>query len=237
MSERTLSARQSIYRRSLKALTAALVVGATCFAVFASGNPGNAAAEKGGNGLPANVEQMKEAFEAYIQSIEAMAESFSEAEAFTLDEAHSVGAYDLITAFIHSANRNNLTSSGSGRRGYPRFAGFDDPDTRIGVDNPDTQYMGTIVINPDCQGIWRIWGNRTNTVDFILTTFDTGSGTQAAQSFATPRGKTGSSSSPPKRSRSRVVRACATGRPKRRVRFTSSALAPRVSRLLRSAPK
>jgi len=176
MSKQTPPTRQSIYRRSAKALIAALLVGATCFAVFASGHPGDAAA-KPGNGLPDDVETMKEAFEAYIQSIETMTDLFVAADTFTFDDAHSVGAYDLITAFMQSGIRNNLSSSGTGRRGYPRFIGFDDPDTRIGVDNPDTQYMGTIINNGDCQGIWRIFGNRTNTVDFILTTFDVSMGT------------------------------------------------------------
>ena len=176
MSARTPSPRRCRDRRPLKALAGALVAGATCLAIFASGVPSDATAEPGGSGLPDDVETMKEAFEAYIESIQAMADSFVEAEAFTLDPAHSVGAYDLITAFVHAGLRNNMSSSGTGKRGYPRFAGFDDPDTRIGVDNPDTQYMGTIVNNADCQAIFRIFGERTNTVDFILTNFDTSSG-------------------------------------------------------------
>ena len=175
MSEQTPSHRQYSYRPIIKTLAGALAIGAACFALAASGTPGDVTAQ--GLGDPdEDIKAMNKAFADYLKSIKDMQKSFLGAEAFALDDAHAVGAYDLITAFIHSANRNNLTSSGSGRRGYPRFAGFDDPDTRIGVDNPDTQYMGTIVINPDCQGIWRIWGNRTNTADFILTTFDTGAG-------------------------------------------------------------
>ena len=175
MSEPTPCPRRYSHRRTIKTLAGALVIGTACFALAASGAPGDVTAQ--GLGDPdKDIESMNKAFADYLKSIKDMQKSFLGAEAFALDDAHAVGAYDLITAFIHSANRNNLTSSGSGRRGYPRFAGFDDPDTRIGVDNPDTQYMGTIVINPDCEGIWRIWGNRTNTADFILTTFDTGAG-------------------------------------------------------------
>jgi hypothetical protein len=37
--------------------------------------------------------------------------------------------------------------------------------------------MGTVINNSGCEGVWRIFGNRSNTVDFILTTFDTASGT------------------------------------------------------------
>jgi len=163
-------------RRTLKSLIGALCIAAACLAIAASGVPRDATA-KGGNGLPDDVETMKEAFEAYIQSIETMTGLFVAADAFTLDPAHSVGAYDLITAFIHSANRSHNSSSGTGRRGYPRFAGFDDPDTRIGVDNPDTQYMGTIVNNASGNEIFRVFGNRSNSVDFILTLFDTSTGT------------------------------------------------------------
>jgi hypothetical protein len=174
MSKRTPTTRQSKHRRIVETLATALLVGATGFAIVASGVPGDATAN--GNSLPDDVEAMKEAFEDYIKSLEALHDSFVASETFTLDEAHSVGAYDLITAFMHSANRQNQSSSGAGR-GYPRFSGFDDPDTRIGVDNPDTQYMGAIVNNSDCTQAWRVWGNRGNSVDFILTTFDTSEGT------------------------------------------------------------
>jgi hypothetical protein len=175
MSEPTPFVRRYSYRHSVETLAAALAIGAVCVALAASGTPGSVTAQGLGSS-DEDIDAMNKAFRDYLKSIKEMQKSFLGAEAFALDDAHAVGAYDLITAFIHSANRNNLTSSGSGRRGYPRFAGFDDPDTRIGVDNPDTQYMGTIVINSDCQGVWRIWGNRTNTADFILTTFDTSAG-------------------------------------------------------------
>ena len=178
MSERPPSSRRPVFRRIAKSLVGAFLVGATCFAIAASGTPGDASANGGGLGDPdQDIKSMNKAFQDYLKAIKDMQREFLSAATFDLDDAHAVGAYDLMSAFIHSTNRSQLTSSGAGRRGYPRFAGFDDPDTRIGVDNPDTQYMAAIVANPDCQGVWRVWGNRTNTVDFILTTFDTGSGT------------------------------------------------------------
>jgi hypothetical protein len=169
---------QHPYRRIIKQLAGALLIGAAGLAIVATAVPFEAAAKPGGggNGLDPDVEDMKEAFENWLGAVEDMTELFVESDTFTQDEAHSVGAYDLITGFIQSNNRANMGSSGSGR-GRPRFAGFDDPDTRIGVDNPDTQYMGVIVDNSDCSQIWRVWGNRGNTVDFILTTFDTSAGT------------------------------------------------------------
>ena len=176
MSERTPSSRRSVSRGLVKSLLCALGIGTTCLALAASGTPGDVTAQGVGSADP-DIDAMNKAFRDYMKSVKNMQKEFLSAETFDLDDAHAVGAYDLITAFMQSTTRSQLTSSGAGRRGYPRFAGFDDPDTRIGVDNPDTQYMAAIVANPDCQGIWRVWGNRTNTVDFILTTFDTGSGT------------------------------------------------------------
>jgi hypothetical protein len=188
MSERTPSPSRYPYRRILttlagarafKAVLIALGVGAACLAVATAGVPFEVTAQGSGNGQPSgdeDVKEMNKAFADYIESLKDLQKSFIAADAFRLDEAHAVGAYDLITAFMHSANRQNMGSSGAGR-GRPRFTGFDDPDTRIGVDNPDTQYMGAIVDNSDCTQAFRIWGNRGNTADLILTTFDTSAGT------------------------------------------------------------
>ena len=170
---------QHPYRRVIKRLAGTLLIGAAGLALVATAVPFDAAANGSGNGQPSgdeDVKAMNKAFSDYIQSIKDMQKSFIAADAFRLDEAHAVGAYDLIVAFMHSAGRQNISSSGAGR-GRPRFAGFDDPDTRIGVDNPDTQYMGAVVDNSDCTQSFRVWGNRGNTADFILTTFDTSSGT------------------------------------------------------------
>jgi hypothetical protein len=178
MSERTPNPRRYFDRRIIKTAAGALAIAATCFAIAASGTPGDASANGSGLGSPdPDIKAMNKAFQDYMKSVKNMQKEFLSAETFGLDDAHAVGAYDLITSFLNSTNRSQLTASGSGRRGYPRFAGFDDPDTRIGVDNPDTQYMGTVINNSGCEGVWRIFGNRSNTVDFILTTFDTGSGT------------------------------------------------------------
>jgi hypothetical protein len=182
MSQNYPSHRRAFYRRALHVAGALTLIG---LAALTFGRPGDVAAKPGGggSGLAPDVEAMKEAFERYTQVVEETAKLFVESDTFKLDDAHAVGAYDLISAFLHSSNRTNLTSSGSGERGRPRFAGFDDPDTRIGVDNPDTQYMGTVVDSSQCYDAdgneiaWRIWGNRSNSADFILTTFDTSQGT------------------------------------------------------------
>jgi hypothetical protein len=110
-----------MYRRSLQAIAAVLVIGATCFTAFASGTPDTASAKPpgNGNGLPGNVEAMKEAFEDYLKAVEDTAKLFVESDTFRLDDAHAVGAYDLISAFLHASNRNNLTSSAWAPRAFP----------------------------------------------------------------------------------------------------------------------
>jgi hypothetical protein len=124
---------------------------------------------------------VKNAYKDFINAFRTLEKQFRQSETIEIDEAHRVGAYDLITGFLNSGGRTGISTSGTGRRGYPRFAGFDDPDTRIGVDNPDTQYMGTVVYNGSGDQIYRVFGNRgvgaSKTVDFILTLFDTASGT------------------------------------------------------------
>jgi hypothetical protein len=131
----------------------------------------------GASAADPTTEALKEAYKLFIQTFQDLEKGFRKSDTYKIDEAHQVGAYDLITAFLNNAGRQGISSSGTGRRGRPRFAGFDDPDTRIGIDNPDTQYMGTVVDNSSGDEIYRVYGNRTNTADFILTLFDTASGT------------------------------------------------------------
>ena len=129
MSERTPSTRRCSYRLIVKALAGALVIGAACFALAASGTPGSVTAQGLGSS-DKDIDAMNKAFADYMKSVKNMQKEFLSAATFGLDDAHAVGAYDLIGSFLNSTNRSQLTASGSGRRGYPRFAGFDDPDTR-----------------------------------------------------------------------------------------------------------
>ena len=120
MSHKNSPTRQSFYRRALGAAGALAFIGT---AAFAFGHPGNVAAKPGmggGNGLAPDVEAMKEAFEGYLQSVEETAKLFVASDTFKLDDAHAVGAYDLISAFLHSSNRNNMSSSGTGLRRITR---------------------------------------------------------------------------------------------------------------------
>ena len=148
-----------------------LALGVACAALVLTGLPSSASA------APPSGVAVKNAYRDFLLAFEDLEEQFRESDTIDIDEAHQVGAYDLITAFLNNAGRQGISSSGTGRRGRPRFAGFDDPDTRIGVDNPDTQYMGTVVDNSSGNEIYRVFGNRSNSVDFILTLFDTSTGT------------------------------------------------------------
>ncbi|UCH28492.1 MAG: hypothetical protein JSV06_09445 [Myxococcales bacterium] len=183
MSQQNISPRRPLVRYVLQTAGAVTLVAAAALTV---GQPDDVAADGSGIGQPGgdeDIKAMNKAFQDYLKEVKNTQEQFISSDTFRLDDAHAVGAYDLISAFLHSSNRNNMSSSGTGLRGRPRFVGFDDPDTRIGVDNPDTQYMGTVIDSSQCydadgnEVAWRIWGNRSNSVDFILTTFDTSEGT------------------------------------------------------------
>ena len=126
MSERTESPRRYFHRHVLKAVTGGLAIVAACFAIAASGTPGDVTAQGLGDPDP-DIDAMNKAFRDYMEAVKGMQKEFLSAEAFGLDDAHAVGAYDLISAFLHSSNRNNMSSSGTGARGRPRFAGFDHP--------------------------------------------------------------------------------------------------------------
>lgn len=83
-----------------------------------------------------------------------------------------VGLIDIMTGFMRTNFDNAMSSSATSFRGRPRFNAFDDPNTRIGIDNPDTRYLGVHIPNGDGQQIYRVWGNRSNSKDMIHLTND-----------------------------------------------------------------
>jgi hypothetical protein len=86
-------------------------------------------------------------------------------------DAGPVEPYDLLTGFMQINMATTFGSSATGFRGRPRFAKFNDPDTRVGIDNSDTRYLMVHVPNEDGKQIYRVWGNRSNTVDMLIQVF------------------------------------------------------------------
>ena len=57
-------------------------------------------------------------------------------------ESDPTGLFDIQSGMVLTTITTNMSSSGSGLRGQrPRWSGFDTPDVRIGIDNPDTKYL------------------------------------------------------------------------------------------------
>lgn len=124
----------------------------------------------------AKKEKLRAAFEKYIQVIKDTEEAFLNHESSDLSDADLVGAYDLILGNLQINLRSHLSSSGTSHRGRPRFASFDDPDTRVGVDNPDTQYMTTTIHNESGSEVYKVYGKRGTSKDMLLQVFDPTSG-------------------------------------------------------------
>lgn len=120
------------------------------------------------------VKDMQKAWNEYSKVVKETIEDWQETPQY---EDDPVGAYDLLAGFMTTNFRSHINSSGASFRGRPRFAGFDDPDTRIGIDNPDTQYMAAAIPNGDGQNVYRVFGNRSNSLDMILQWFDSTSST------------------------------------------------------------
>ena len=115
-------------------------------------------------------------FDKFQKIFKDLAEDLKGRPPYQLDEAHKVGVYDIISGFMHTSLRSNFSSAGNGRRGSIYITGYDDPHTRVGGDNPDTLYLSGLANNADGKGIYRMWGNRSNTQDQVITTFDASSG-------------------------------------------------------------
>ncbi len=128
---------------------------------FAIGAPG------GGN---ADAEAIKEAFEEYLNAVETVAQTLQESDSFQQDPS---GMLDVHSGMMITNLMNAINSSGSGTRANrPRWNFFDSPDTRIGIDNPDTRYLAAGIPNGDGNSIFRIWGNRSNNCDMITLVND-----------------------------------------------------------------
>jgi hypothetical protein len=144
----------------IAAFSAAMVVVASAPAAAMPPGPGN----------NDETEAMIEAWENYLKTVENVTKQLQASPSFQTDPT---GLIDIQTGMIQSNLQNNMSSSGSGLRGMrPRWNPFDNPDVRIGIDNPDTRYLGVWIPNGDGQQIYRIRGNRSNSCDLITLTND-----------------------------------------------------------------
>jgi hypothetical protein len=65
----------------------------------------------------------------------------------------------------------------------PRWDHFDNPNVRIGIDNPDTKYLAVWIPNGDGEQVYRVYGNRSNSCDMIVLVNDPTSPTGGGQTI------------------------------------------------------
>lgn len=113
-----------------------------------------------------NVSALQEAWDKYYQTMKDVENEFVNSKIYQLDSIHQTGAYELLSMII-GVNQNFIMSDPE----YPNFRHMLNPVRRIGIDNPDNYYRAASVWNPDGKHVYRIWGNRGTTADFLMETF------------------------------------------------------------------
>ncbi|TLX76209.1 hypothetical protein E9993_08345 [Labilibacter sediminis] len=109
---------------------------------------------------------LQSAWKRYHKTIEEVEDDFVSSKIYQLDSIHQIGAYELLSMLI-AANQNFIMSDPD----YTNFHHMENPIRRIGIDNPDNFYRSANVWNPDGNYVYRVWGNRGTTADFLMETF------------------------------------------------------------------
>ncbi len=112
---------------------------------------------------------LRAAWANYLSAVDHTTEVMMESPVYENDPT---GLYDLQSGMIIT-NMMLFGASGSGiRANRPRWGFFDTPDTRLGVDNPDTRYLSALIPNEGGQNVFKVYGNRSNSCDMIVLTLD-----------------------------------------------------------------
>lgn len=106
------------------------------------------------------------AWKIYEQSVAETEAAFVTSKTYKIDSIHATGAYELLSMLIAGNMRLILSDPN-----YPNFRHMENPSIRVGIDNPDNFYRSANIWNPDGKRVYRLWGNRGTTADFLLETF------------------------------------------------------------------
>ena len=112
------------------------------------------------------VSPLQEAWSNYYKTIHDVEQEFINSKIYKLDSIHQTGAYELLSMLI-AANQSFIMSDPE----YTNFHHMENPSRRIGIDNPDNFYRAANIWNPDGEHVYRVWGNRGTTADFLMETF------------------------------------------------------------------
>lgn len=146
------------------------ILPATVLAIFGSMNAvAHLPGEPTPHAPPPSPATVGEAWQQYMDVTNAVSDTLTQSPAYATDPT---GHVDIMTGMMRTNFDNAMGSSAASFRGRPRFGEFDTPNTRIGVDNPDTRYLSAHLPNADGQQIYRVWGNRSNSADMIILTND-----------------------------------------------------------------
>lgn len=113
-----------------------------------------------------STDDLQQAWGKYHKTIQEVEQDFISSKIYKLDSIHQIGAYELLSMLV-GANQNFIMSDPE----YTNFHHMENPIRRIGIDNPDNFYRSANVWNPDGKHIYRVWGNRGTTADFLMETF------------------------------------------------------------------
>jgi len=113
---------------------------------------------------PATV--LQQAWSNYYTTIADVEQDFINSKIYKLDTIHQTGAYELLSMLI-AGNQSFIMSDPE----FTNFRHMENPNRRIGIDNPDNFYRTASVWNPDGKHIYKVWGNRGTTADFLLEIF------------------------------------------------------------------
>lgn len=119
--------------------------------------------------LPAGHQQLLTSYETYFETTVEMFRSLSTSPAFL---SNPTGLLDMMSGMTIVNLSNSASSHAGGYRGRPVFNHFDNPMTRIGIDNPDSHYLSALIPNTDGQQIFRVSANRGTTADNLMQVFN-----------------------------------------------------------------
>jgi hypothetical protein len=141
-----------------------LLTTAACVLVL-SVAPGLASAQTNGNGPNPDAKEMSKALFDYYKALEVVTKELQGSPSYATDPT---GLVDIQTSIMLTNVMANMSAAPSGPRGNrPRWGFFDTPETRIGIDNPDTRYLSAIIVDSDDASVFRVSGNRSNSCDMI----------------------------------------------------------------------
>ena len=127
--------------------------------------PGLASAQTNGSGTNPDSKEMSKAWFDYVKAVDTVTKELQASPSYQTDPT---GLIDIQTGMMITNLMTHMSSSTSGTRGNrPRWGFFDTPETRIGIDNPDTRYLSASLIIEDGASVFRVSGNRSNSCDMI----------------------------------------------------------------------